>query len=368
MSNKFTLTVKIVDSSATYTNDEGKESGSWFGHVWYSISDGISEKSYGYDKRKGVNSEDDTSYHKPYYYTGTITISEDQYNKLLNFGERDGENLYGFEDNNYDGLTNSCIDFTWKALSIAGFNPKDIQGDLIPSHNADDFDETLYKLLFGNNKEWEKSSANSGNYHVIYGGKESDNINSNSDTNSVYGGDGDDIINGNFLDQKLYGGDGNDTIYGNDGINTIVGGSGNDKLYGGKGDDFIYAGKYMKGNNEIDSSETGGVNFLDGGYGSDILFGSAADDTLIGGDDNYFDHLIGGSGYDTYYADNQDTIYDSDGKGRVYLNGTQLRGGKIDENLSSGNIEIYKSNDGSIIYEYNTNSKTLKANGLTYYQ
>ena len=365
MSNKFTLTVKIVDSSATYTNDEGKESGSWFGHVWYSISDGISEKSYGYDKRKGVNSEDDTSYHKPYYYTGTITISEDQYNKLLNFGERDGENLYGFEDNNYDGLTNSCIDFTWKALSIAGFNPKDIQGDLIPSHNADDFDETLYKLLFGNNKEWEKSSANSGNYHVIYGGKESDNINSNSDTNSVYGGDGDDIINGNFLDQKLYGGDGNDTIYGNDGMNTIVGGSGNDKLYGGKGDDFIYAGKYMKGNNEIDSSETGGVNFLDGGYGSDILFGSAADDTLIGGDDNYFDHLIGGLGYDTYYANDKDTITDSDGKGRVYLNGTQLRGGKIDENLSSGNIEIYKSNDGSIIYEYDTNSKTLKANGLT---
>ena len=365
MSNKFTLTVKIVDSSATYTNDEGKESGSWFGHVWYSISDGISEKSYGYDKRKGVNSEDDTSYHKPYYYTGTITISEDQYNKLLNFGERDGENLYGFEDNNYDGLTNSCIDFTWKALSIAGFNPKDIQGDLIPSHNADDFDETLYKLLFGNNKEWEKSSANSGNYHVIYGGKESDNINSNSDTNSVYGGDGDDTINGNFLDQKLYGGDGNDTIYGNDGINTIVGGSGNDKLYGGKGDDFIYAGKYMKGNNEIDSSETGGVNFLDGGYGSDILFGSAADDTLIGGDDNYFDHLIGGLGYDTYYANDKDTITDSDGKGRVYLNGTQLRGGKFDENLSSGNIEIYKSNDGSIIYEYNTSSKTLKVNELT---
>lgn len=346
MSNKFTLTVKIVDSSATYTNDEGKESGSWFGYIWYSISDGISEKSYGYDKRKGVNSEDDTSYHKPYYYTGTITISEDQYNKLLNFGERDGENLYGFEDNNYDGLTNSCIDFTWKALSIAGFNPKDIQGDLIPSHNADDFDETLYKLLFGNNKEWEKSSANSGNYHVIYGGKESDNINSNSDTNSVYGGDGDDIINGNFLDQKLYGGDGNDAIYGNDGINTIVGGSGNDKLYGGKGDDFIYAGKYMKGNNEIDSSETGGVNFLDGGYGSDILFGSAADDTLIGGDDK----LIGSSGNDTLYGnDGNDKLYGGDGAD-ILIGGTgndTLEGGYGDDtyifNLGDGADTISES-------------------------
>lgn len=51
MSNKFTLTVKIVDSSATYTNNKGKESGSWFGHIWYSISDCIFEKSYGYDKR-----------------------------------------------------------------------------------------------------------------------------------------------------------------------------------------------------------------------------------------------------------------------------------------------------------------------------
>ncbi|WP_229770997.1 hypothetical protein, partial [Campylobacter portucalensis] len=55
---------------------------------------------------------------------------------------------------------------------------------------------------------------------------------------------------------------------------------------------------------------------------------------------------------------------DSDGKGRVYLNNSQLRGGKFDENLSSGNIEIYKSNDGNITYEYDTSSKTLKINGL----
>ena len=114
----------------------------------------------------------------------------------------------------------------------------------------------------------------------------------------------------------------------------------NDSLNGTNGNDLIFAER--------------GNDIVNAGGGNDVIYGGDGSDTLNGG-----------SGYDTYYADNQDTIYDSDGKGRVYLNNTQLRGGKFNENLSSGNIKIYESNDGNITYEYDTNSKTLKANGLT---
>ncbi|MSN97217.1 hypothetical protein F1B92_08615, partial [Campylobacter sp. FMV-PI01] len=46
-----------------------------------------------------------------------------------------------------------------------------------------------------------------------------------------------------------------------------------------------------------------------------IATGGNKDDTLYGGSSSA-DTLNGKEGYDIYYADNQDTIYDSDGKGR----------------------------------------------------
>ena len=151
-----------------------------------------------------------------------------------------------------------------------------------------------------------------------------------------------------------------------DGKLVMFGSSGNDTLSGTKAKNLDF--------DELLFSELGGITnhykkYVDngihyiGGDGADSITGTDKDDILKGG--SGADTLNGKEGYDIYYADNGDTIYDSDGKGRVYLNNTQLRGGKFNENLSSGNIEIYESNDGNITYEYDTNSKTLKANGLT---
>lgn len=151
-----------------------------------------------------------------------------------------------------------------------------------------------------------------------------------------------------------------------DGKLVMFGSNGDDPISGTKAknldfDEFLFS-EFGGVANHYKKYVDNGIHYI-GGDGADSITGTDKDDILKGG--SGADTLNGKEGYDIYYADNGDTIYDSDGKGRVYLNNTQLRGGKFNENLSSGNIEIYESNDGNITYEYDTNSKTLKANGLT---
>jgi len=82
----------------------------------------------------------------------------------------------------------------------------------------------------------------------------------------------------------------------------LIGGKGNDELKGLGGDDVLYGEE--------------GNDTLDGGSGNDVLKGGLGKDILKGGAD-----------FDTYYADNGDTINDSDGKGRVFLADMLLTGG-----------------------------------------
>ncbi|WP_158515245.1 calcium-binding protein [Paraburkholderia phytofirmans] len=55
-----------------------------------------------------------------------------QYQAMERFGDEPGD--YGF-DMNYNGLTNSCIDFTWAALKEGGLNPSGFEGGLLPTLN-----------------------------------------------------------------------------------------------------------------------------------------------------------------------------------------------------------------------------------------
>jgi len=90
---------------------------------------------------------------------------------------------------------------------------------------------------------------------------------------------------------------------GTDALN-ITGTGGNDAMIGGTTDDT-----------------------LDGGAGNDILYGGDGADTLTGGAGD--DVLMGGAGNDTYnVGEGLDTITDSDGLGRIYLNGNLLTGGE----------------------------------------
>lgn len=63
--------------------------------------------------------------------------------------------------------------------------------------------------------------------------------------------------------------------------------------------------------------EAGFGHTLNGGTGADKLFGGQGNDILIGGNDNDRNLLSGGAGTDTYFANNNDVITDSDGRGWV---------------------------------------------------
>ncbi|MCZ6187130.1 hypothetical protein O6B97_08530, partial [Campylobacter ureolyticus] len=107
-----------------------------------------------------------------------------------------------------------------------------------------------------------------------------------------------------------------------------------------------------------------GITYI-GGKGSDTIIGTEFDDILYSNDkslkdDNSPDILKGGNGYDTYHAGDKDIIEDSDGKGEVYFNNTQLIGGILDKDKSSNSIKVYLSEDKNIEYHLDENSKVLK--------
>ncbi|MBW7900131.1 MAG: hypothetical protein H3C26_01520 [Rhodocyclaceae bacterium] len=92
-----------------------------------------------------------------------------------------------------------------------------------------------------------------------------------------------------------------------------------------------------------------GNDVLAGGSLPDYLQGGAGNDTLDGRDNAGGDFLDGGDGFDTYYADEGDTIRDSDGRGAVHLNGKKLslatrKKGETAYRDDAGNIYI---KDGS---------------------
>jgi Ca2+-binding RTX toxin-like protein len=115
----------------------------------------------------------------------------------------------------------------------------------------------------------------------------------------IFGDSNGNPISGYDKDDHIYGGAGNDTISGGNGHNYLEGGADDDLLYGGND--------------------------------SDILMGGTGEDTLTGGSGN--DYLYGGTGTDTYIhntGDGNDVITDSDGDGKILINGNTnpLTGGK----------------------------------------
>lgn len=132
------------------------------GHVYYSISDGKNNNSYGFAPLAhgessglgGVSTTDVADYKDP-YYSRTLEISKDQYEKLQAFG-RDAAG-HGF-NMQYEWKANSCIDFTWSALNEAGLHrrnvfvmtDKDFEGQLKPLSNVEDIKSI--KAPFPNSK------------------------------------------------------------------------------------------------------------------------------------------------------------------------------------------------------------------------
>jgi Ca2+-binding RTX toxin-like protein len=111
-------------------------------------------------------------------------------------------------------------------------------------------------------------------------------------------------------------------------------------IFGSNGDDAD-----LNGGIEADSLYGGaGDDVLRGDRGDDYLEGDGGDDVLEGGKGN--DTLCGGKGFDEYRlssGDGIDVIKDSDGFGKIVLNGTTLSGGSF-----SGYSGLYTDSDGTL--------------------
>ncbi|MFT4198304.1 MAG: hypothetical protein QM601_10440 [Pseudoxanthomonas sp.] len=142
---RHTVTVYVAAPGTPWQQD-GETSAA--GHVYYAVSDGTNIDSYGFAPQghsashgPGKVVRTDVNDYKDPFYSRTMEISKDQYDKLREFGNHPDK--HGF-DMEYHGAINSCIDFTWKALDHAdlhretpfGIGDKSFEGELKPLDNV----------------------------------------------------------------------------------------------------------------------------------------------------------------------------------------------------------------------------------------
>ena len=145
-----TIKINIADRGhPTLNTDTGRTESSIAGHMWLTLPDG---SSTGYN-RSGITENDFITY-KPGYYTKEIVITEYEYNNLINFINNAKD--YGFGVNDYNFITNSCVDYTWSALAHMGVNPGNIEGEALPSINISLIGQIFKSPVF---------TGNDGQYH-----------------------------------------------------------------------------------------------------------------------------------------------------------------------------------------------------------
>ena len=128
MPGPYSLTIYTALPGTPLVDMGGKPDGrSAAGHMWYLLSDGKSENSYGFAPREhgassgpGKGFDTDTRAYQNPAYSRTLEITPEQYAKLKQFGQAALDQDWRFFKGEYHGATNSCIDFTWGALKHAG--------------------------------------------------------------------------------------------------------------------------------------------------------------------------------------------------------------------------------------------------------
>ncbi|MFO1390582.1 hypothetical protein, partial [Cellvibrio sp.] len=121
------------------------------GHMWYQLSGqprsyGFAPSTHGEAFGPGQVYSNDSSNYQSTDLSLTVEITQAQYDAMKSYGENPA--AYGFSME-YNGLSNSCIDFTWKALEVGGLNPNGFQGFLWPVNNED-----VLRLIVGGDKDY----------------------------------------------------------------------------------------------------------------------------------------------------------------------------------------------------------------------
>ncbi len=153
----YELTIHIASADTPLSDGEK----SFAGHMWYSIRNTDSGKvqSFGFGPPAnavgvakifgpGVVFDKDTDKYldtdpKRPIFRRTTQITEAEFNTLESFGKNPEK--YGFELF-YNGLDNNCIDFTWRALYMVGFNRFRSDGSLFPKNNYSAIEKLWYEI------------------------------------------------------------------------------------------------------------------------------------------------------------------------------------------------------------------------------
>lgn len=96
------------------------------GHMYLAVAHDGETRSFGFaPARHGASSgpgavtgRDVDEYQNP-FYSRTMEISKEQYDKILTYGANAAKHGFNME---YNGFSNSCIDFTWGSLNHAGIH------------------------------------------------------------------------------------------------------------------------------------------------------------------------------------------------------------------------------------------------------
>lgn len=156
MSREYSVTYKVAPAKSEYVyqdargpHDRGDTSQSAAGHMWYVLSDGREQRSFGFQSSLGkpigkgkVSVYDDVAYMRTVHEV-TIGLNEAQYAKLSEFSQDPVR--HGFDASSYNFLTNSCVDFVYASLHAIGYNERAIEGALLPQKNI----RILNDLLLG---------------------------------------------------------------------------------------------------------------------------------------------------------------------------------------------------------------------------
>lgn len=154
---EYSLTVYVAAPGTPHVRD-GVTTYSVPGHLYWSISDGSTVNGYGFGPREAgdtsgpgrVSILDHLEYQNP-TYERRIGVSREQYEALKTFGEASvrGQdprfNSSGVTDSY--GFGNNCVDYTWKALEIAGL---DRRHDYAPGERP-----STREVLFGPNDQFD---------------------------------------------------------------------------------------------------------------------------------------------------------------------------------------------------------------------
>lgn len=149
-----TLSIYVSEASTPQHNGgDGRPGQSLAGHMWLGLdssklqtakSMGFAPLKHGSIAGEGMVVRDDSfNYYGPKVHRIDIEVTDTQRAAIIKFAQN--PKAYGF-DMDYQGVSNSCVDFAWKALDVAGLNPTHTQGRALPTANLPELQKLAQNL------------------------------------------------------------------------------------------------------------------------------------------------------------------------------------------------------------------------------